>query len=44
MAVRLLWCHAFTDALNTSVVLCFRGGMSSGGREAAGEGRGGGGE
>lgn len=25
MAVRLLGCHAFTDAPNTSVVLCSRG-------------------
>lgn len=25
MAVRLLWCYAFTDAPNTSVVLCSRG-------------------
>lgn len=28
MAVRLLRCHAFTDAPNTSVVLCSRGGRS----------------
>ncbi len=28
MAVRLLRCHAFTDASNTSVVLCSRGGRS----------------
>lgn len=26
VAVRLLRCHAFTDATNTSVVLCFPGG------------------
>lgn len=36
MAVRLLGCHAFTDAPDTSVVLCSRGGK-------AGDGGGGGG-
>lgn len=39
MAVRLLRCHAFTDAPNTSVVLCSpREGGQGGGWEAGGEG------
>lgn len=35
MAVRLLGCHAFTDAPNTSVVLCSRGGKSGDGGESS---------
>lgn len=40
MAVRLLWRHAFADAPNTSVVLCFPGEEGQDGEWRSGDGGG----